>query len=270
MGNTHHMISPRSRIAVILASVIVAASADLAAVDRTAAHRLSVVRLKFGTDEKEAWISAINNDRIDLISLMADQYDPEQFLAVTAGNGKSALMSACKQGNLELVKSLVAAGADVNEQTQTQGTPFMFAVLGGNLNIAMWLQEQTADIHAKGSNGWSALTIAAAKGYVDILRWLIDAGADAQVRDVYRFTPLLRAVDNGHLDAAALILSLPQTDVNARDEYDNTALHHAVSAKDIPMINLLLKHGADHSLENRDRLSPYAMNQEVQYLFDSK
>ncbi len=38
-------------------------------------------------------------------------------------------------------------------------------------------------------------------------------GADAQVRDVYRFTPLLRAVDNGYEKTAALLLSLPETEL---------------------------------------------------------
>lgn len=230
-------------------------------------HRLSVVRLKFGSDEKATWISAINHDRLDQISLMTDQYEPNQFLSVTTENGKSALMSACKEGSLELVTSLVGAGADVNEKTLTQGTPFMFAVLGGHLSIAMWLKEQDADINVAGSNGWTALTIAAAKGYVDILRWLIDEGLDPQARDVYRFTPLMRAVDNGFVEAAALLLTLSQTDVNARDEYENTALHHAVSANNIPMVSLLLEHGADHLLKNRDGLSPYAMNEHLRYLF---
>lgn len=262
------MISPGSRLAILFASLIVSASGNLMAVDRPAAHRLSIVRLKFGESEKESWISAISNDKIDQLSLMVDQYDPKLFLHITAENGKSALMAACKQGRLDLVKNLVEAGADVNGQTLTQGTPFMFAVLGGHLDVARWLMEEQADIHSAGSNGWTAVTIASAKGYVDILAWLIEEGADAQVRDVYRYTPLLRAVSNGFEDVTTLLLSLPETDVNAQDEYENTSLHHAVSMKNHSMIKLLLSHGADPSLVNRAGLSPYVMAGELRHLFD--
>lgn len=262
------MISPGSRLAILFASLIVSASGNVLAVDRSASQRLSIVRLKFGDTEKSAWISAINSDSTDKLSLMFDQFAPSLFLHITAENGKSALMSACKQGSLELVVKLVEAGADVNEQTLTKGTPFMFAVLGGHLDIARWLIDQQADMHVAGSNGWTALTIAAAKGYVDILGWLIDEGADAQVRDVYRFTPLLRAVSNGFEEAAALLLALPDTDVNAQDEYENTALHHAVSNRDESMIELLMSHGADPELVNREGLSPHVMAQDLRHLFD--
>jgi ankyrin repeat protein len=257
------MISPGSHIAVIFASLIVSASGDLVATDRQFAQRLSVVRLKFGASERETWITAINNDSVERLALMVDQYDPEQFARVTGGNGKSALMVACKLGSLALAKSLVAAGADVNAQTQTQGTAFMYAVLGGNLDIARWLVDHDANIHTAGSNGWTAMTIAAAKGYTGILEWLISQGADAQVRDVYRYTPLLRAVENGFEDVAGMLLLLPDTDVNARDENDNTALHHAVAAKNESMIKLLISHAADPDIANRSGVTPNKMAQEL-------
>lgn len=164
-------------------------------------------------------------------------------------------MVAAKKGDLKLAKVLVYEGADVNEPTETQGTPFMFAIVGGQQEAAQWLLEQGADVNTVGSNGWTALTIAAAKGQVHLLQWLIGEGADAQVRDVYRFTPLLRAVENGHVEAAAVLLSLVDTDVNALDENDNTALHFAVSQGRKDLVTLLLTHQADPNLLNKEGLS---------------
>jgi ankyrin repeat protein len=43
---------------------------------------------------------------------------------------------------------------------------------------------------------------------------------------------------------------LAKTDVNAQDEYDKTALHHAVSSSNIRMIRLLLANGADSDIAN--------------------
>lgn len=245
------MIRSGSPLAIVLASIVVAASSDVVAIDRYMQPKASYVRAKLKSSEKLAWTSAISNDDSGTLMAMLAQHDPASLVPVTMSNGKSALMVASKTGNQALAEHLLNAGSNVNETTDTHGTPFMFAVLGGHLDMARWLLEQGADINTVGSNGWTALTIAAAKGNVPIMQWLIGEGADTQVRDVYRFTPLLRAVDNGFVEAAAVLLSLVETDVNARDEHDNTALHHAVSAGDEPMVSLLLEHRADPTITNR-------------------
>ena len=205
---------------------------------------------------QQRWVSAIGNDRVDTLRQMLERHQPQQLLSLTASNGKNALMVASKKGDLPLVKSLIAAGADIDERTQTNGTAFMFAVLGNRRQVAEWLLAKGADIQVIGSNGWTALTLAAAKGHTDLLQWLIDKGADTQIRDVYRYTPFMRAVENGQDAVAVLLADLPGTDVNAQDEYDNTPLHHAVSANDIAMVRLLMQHGADPQIPNRDGATP--------------
>ncbi|MFK8082436.1 MAG: ankyrin repeat domain-containing protein [Granulosicoccus sp.] len=251
------MISPSSPLAVLFASLIVSASTDGMAMERSMTPRHGYLQVKLRSSAKLSWISAISSDDAQQLSALLSENDSSLLLGITASNGKSALMVAAKKGDLKLAKSLIRAGADVNETTDTQGTPFMFAILGGHQPVAQWLITQGADINTVGSNGWTALTIAAAKGQVRLLQWLISEGAHSQVRDVYRYTPLLRAVDNGYVEAAAVLLSLVETDVNAQDEYDNTALHHAVSAGNMPMVNLLLEHHADPHIANRDGISAF-------------
>jgi len=209
----------------------------------------------------EQWASAIANDRIDTLERMLDAHienknDPLKLLRAVAPNGKSALMVASKQGELALVKRMVELGANVNELTQTGGTPLMFAVLGNHVTLARWLHKSGANINAKGSNGWSAATIAGAKGQTDMLRWLISADADINSPDVYRFTPLMRAVDNQHTNAIQVLLLLGKAGVNFKDESDNTALHFAVANQQSDVIKLLLQHGADPSQANRDGITP--------------
>jgi len=209
----------------------------------------------------EEWSSAIANDRVETLGHMLDQRldnngDVLELLRKVAPNGKSALMVASKQGELALARRMVELGADVNEVTITGGTPFMFAVLGNHLILARWLHQSGANINAQGSNGWSAATIAGAKGQTDMLRWLISAGADVDSPDVYRFTPLMRAVDNRHTEAVQILLLQGHAGVNFKDESDNTALHFAVANKQSDVIKLLLNHGADPLLANRDGITP--------------
>lgn len=249
------MVNPRSRIAILFASLVVSACNSAYAVDKSSAHKFSVVRQRPDAEAMQAWASAIGNDHTQQLALLRDQHKLSELLKIKAPNGKSALMVASKQGDLPLAKSLLAGGADVHEVTVTNGTAFMFAVLGNQRHMMEWLYEQGADINVVGSNGWTALTIAAAKGNLDLLRWLLDKKVNAQVRDVYRYTPLLRAVDNGYVEAARMLLDLPDTDISAQDEYDNTALHHAVADADRGMVELLLSYGADPSILNRDGVS---------------
>jgi ankyrin repeat protein len=253
------MINSRALLALLLVALISAANGHALAMEGATSQPLNVARLTLGLAERQTWIRAISNDQVARLRLMFAQYDQRQLLAITASNGKNALMVASKQGDLPLVKSLVKSGARIDATTETNGTAFMFAVLGNQSSTAQWLFTQGADINVVGANGWSAIMIAAAKGHDELLQWLIQQGAYAQVRDVYRFTPLMRAVQNDHESAVRLLLSLPDTDINARDEYDNTPLHHAVSAGNPVVVRLLLDHGADRALLNRAGQSPVMM-----------
>lgn len=251
------MVNARSGITILFVSLLVSVCSGAFAADKPLAHSASVERQSPDVEALHAWASAIGNDHTQQLASLRDQHELSVLLKVKAPNGKSALMVASKQGDLPLAKSLVAGGADVHETTVTNGTAFMFAVLGNQRHMVMWLYEQGADISVVGSNGWTALTIAAAKGNLDLLQWLLDKNVNAQVRDVYRYTPLLRAVDNGYVEAARMLLDLPDTDINAQDEYDNTALHHAVADTDRAMVELLLSYGADPSIVNRDGVSAH-------------
>lgn len=228
-------------------------------------------------DLKKRWRSAISNDRSDILHSLLVQLenkhgDTAALLKTDAPNGKSALMVASKQGELHLVKLMVRFGADINEVTATGGTPFMFAVLGDHITVADWLYRRGANINARGSNGWSAATIAGAKGQTNMLEWLIESNANVDSPDVYRFTPLMRAVDNQHEDAVRALLESGRVNVNVVDESDNSALHFAVANQQVSVVRLLLNHGANPLLANRDGITPndLAKNHSgMKHLFDA-
>ncbi|MEE9320693.1 MAG: ankyrin repeat domain-containing protein [Granulosicoccus sp.] len=202
------------------------------------------------------WSKAIVGDKVPALALLWETESSAALLSVKAGNGKTALMAACKKGDQEFAMQLVKAGADINALTSTNGTALMFAVLGNRLSVAMWLQSAGADINQQGSNGWSAMIIAAALGLDEMVDWLLSVDADANAVDVYRFTPLMRAVDNGHLGAARLLLNAPGVNPDAQNEVGNTALHHAIGNNDIALVTVLLEYQADSLLANREGLTP--------------
>ncbi len=264
------MVKPGHRDAILIALLVLAVGTPAMALDEPPASTLVETRLSVDPAVRQAWLRAIGNDQAARLKRLIRLHDPAELLAITANNGKSALMVAGKVGDLPLVTSLVGAGARIDETTQTNGTALMFAVLGNQRAVAEWLVARGADIHVIGSNGWTALTIAAAKGHLALLQWLVELGADAQGRDVYRYTPLMRAVENNHESVVSVLLSLPDTDVNVQDESDNTSLHHAVSAGNVSMVQLLLEHGASATLRNRQGVTAVMLaagNPDMQSLF---
>ena len=177
--------------------------------------------------------------------------------------GKTALMLAAREGNVEAVKRLLKNGADVNIANKNGGTPIMYATLGGNLNIVKILIELGADPNAAAKNGWSALMISAAKGYSAITKQLLDNAADPNLQDVYHWSPLMRAVYEGRDEVAMLLLTDPRTDINHRGENGVTALHIATVQSDSKLVKLLLEHGADKTITDHSGRTPYEIARQM-------
>ena len=235
-------------------------------------------------DIKSRWVSAISADNVTALRALLDEADESAELNVdresdeysdtkseldplwklTASNGKSALMVACKVGDVDLAERLVELGANIKDRTITNGTAFMFAVLGDQTGMAQWLAGLGANINAQGSNGWTGVMIASAKGLDTTLSWLLSEDANAQLPDVYGFSPLMRASDNGHTEAVRLLLSVGKdpshdvaqaVDVHWQDELENTALHYAVAGNQFEIVQLLLEANARVKTKNRAGLS---------------
>ncbi len=182
----------------------------------------------------------------------ADSADPT--VDAPSGNGKSALMLAARNRQLDRVTALLDAGAKINRANNNGGTPLMYAVLGGDPRIVKLLLDHDVELNAKAENGWSAVMIAAAKGYVDVLAMLLDKGADPTLADVYSWTPLMRAGFEKRASVVKLLLEDDRVDVNRRGENGITALHLAATQGYVEIARLLVEHGADPQIkDNFDR-----------------
>ena len=172
-------------------------------------------------------------------------------------NGKTALMLAARDRDLEEVERLLQNGADVNKANDNGGTPIMYAALGGDLSIVKRLIELGADLNAVAKNGWSALMISAAKGYASIAQQLLDNAADPNLQDVYHWSPLMRAVYEDRGEVATLLLKNSRTDINHRGENGVTALHIATVKGSSHLVELLLEYGADKAITDHSGRTPY-------------
>src|SRR5438552_9225129 len=167
---------------------------------------------------------------------------PRRGPAPNDGGGLTPLVYAARSNDLESVKVLLAAGADINQVT---------------------------------GYGWSPLLVATQNRYYKLGAFLVDHGADVNLANKGAWTPLYLATDNrniesgdypvrkgdmDHLDFIKLLLD-KGANVNARlkdstetrtvftnqwlDENGATAFLRASQSGDLALMKLLLAHGVD-------------------------
>ena len=171
--------------------------------------------------------------------IIIDQWKEKVITVIRKHGGKHGTISrAAIGGDIEAVKELLAAGADVNAGNSFGSTPLHAAALNGHKEIVELLTANGASVNAKKSNGRTPLDIAADEGYKEIAELLIAAGADVNLKDKSGHTPLHSAAGRGHKEIAELLIA-KGADVNAKRDGE-TPLDWA----DDEIADLLRKHGA--------------------------
>ena len=107
----------------------------------------------------------------------------------------SSLLDAVHGGDLGAVRAAIAAGADVNADSEYAGTPLQAAASLGRPDIVELLLRSGAD-----PNAGSPLLIAVERGSLDCVRLLVDAGADPAARTEVG----IAGVGSGSVDALGL------------------------------------------------------------------
>jgi FOG: Ankyrin repeat len=125
---------------------------------------------------------------------------------------------------------------------------FAEAAMDGNLRRLQILHFAGANVNSR-SNCCMPLFLAASEGRVDVVRYLLDQGADVNAREQFGDTALTEAVFNGRL-AAAKELLFRGADANAIGA-GGTALDIAINRNHTEIAALLTHHGAKRACEIR-------------------
>jgi ankyrin repeat protein len=123
----------------------------------------------------------------------------------------------------EIIRLLLNKGADVNIQDNSGKTALMIAVKNKNMEIIKLLLKKHADIKAKDNKGRTVLIIASDKDNEEIVELLLDKGADVNIQDDSGRTALMAAVESRNVDIVKLLLK-KGSDVNAVDRNGSSSL----------------------------------------------
>ncbi|MCW3790296.1 ankyrin repeat domain-containing protein [Paenibacillus sp. LS1] len=171
------------------------------------------------------------------------------------------LFKAVEDSDTERIEQMIQAGANINAQDQSGRTAAMIATYNNDLASATLLIEAGADVNIQDDMKNNPFLYAGAEGYLDILKLTIEAGADPAITNRYGGTALIPASEHGYVDVVKELLTQTSVDVNHVNQLGWTALLEAIILNDGNVqqqetIQLLIEHGADVNIPDRDGISP--------------
>ena len=163
-------------------------------------------------------------------------------------HGDTAVHLAAGAGEVEVLKVLLAQGADVDARDGGRSTPLGIAATVAKKNVkevAEILLANGADVNARNINGGTALCSAARQGRNDLFEVLVDHGADVDGgRGSHCGAPLHMAVQGGHEGIVKRLLA-GGADLSAMDSLGQTPLCLAAGMGREGLVGLLLANGAE-------------------------
>eukprot|EP01038_Epipyxis_sp_PR26KG_P004796 gene4796-6723_t len=195
-----------------------------------------------------------------------------------------SLYKASENGELDIVKSLINGGANVN---QREGpwveTPLFVAASGGYTNIVEILINNGAEINQTNNSNLnsgrgSPLYIACRNGHADVVGILIVAGADVNQENINGWSLLYIASRYGHAEVARILIDHNNGNgvVNMENRSGETPLFIASLNGYFEVVKILLDNGADVNKSNMFSQSPlFAASSNgraemVEFLIDKK
>jgi ankyrin repeat protein len=165
--------------------------------------------------------------------------------------GRTPLMIACAEGdedgNVICVLELTSHGANVNMHDSQQCTALILASKRGHVRCVQELLDTDGiqnSVNATNMDGKTALHLAVLYNHIHVVALLIEYNADVNARTPNRCTPLMLAVVKNYLVCAQLLFSAVDIDLNATNNYGQSALCCAAYNGHARMLALLIKHKA--------------------------
>ena len=155
---------------------------------------------------------------------------------------------AAEHGNVDMVRLLIDAGADINEREQEdQFTALSVAVQQEHKEVVILLLNSGANPNLEDENGSTPLDWSSLGKNLEIARLLLQSGAKVNPKNGAKFLHWIVGQEGEDLEKVELIplFLAAGSNVNSRNSEGYTALHTAAMCSNVEIVRALLAAGAD-------------------------
>ena len=213
--------------------------------------------------------------RLELINELLTNNGQSLHIDSRDNTGQSALMKACELGKEDIVKYLLQKGASVTTQDLQDKTSLHYACEKGHENVVKILLEHNVEINVQDKYTGSELCFLIRGKDQDQLAWYY---VEVRRNVVEKF---LRKTKQGQVDPAQygtvvksgfganpdvrIVQSIgamfaDRRNVNTNSENrDMTPLHLATLKQHPKIVKMLIEHGADVNVKEKNGLTPYML-----------
>ncbi|KAF9072326.1 hypothetical protein BDP27DRAFT_1320730 [Rhodocollybia butyracea] len=164
---------------------------------------------------------------------------------------------AAQRGDLSLLQSLLAQGAQATDRDSQNITALHWASINAHLHVCRDLLERGAEVDARGGDlDATPMQWAARNGYLYVVKLLLEWGADPTLRDGQGYNTLHLITHSSAVMPLLYLLQQRKVEVDSADLQGHTSLMWAAYQGDAVSVDVLLKYGADVATKDEGGLTP--------------
>lgn len=205
----------------------------------------------FRTDKNEALKKELFKEIIDeskVLKYIKDGADIKQIDV----HGRTLLFELSKKKKVESMKILLAHGADINHEDKYGKTIVNEAINKEDTVMLKFLLSQGASVNSLNKSGRTLLQDVAIEGNHRIFRILLNFNPDLTIKDRYGRTVLFDAVLGGNLDVVKDVLDRTPI-ANIVDNNGQSVIFEAVLSENTQIPKYLIEQGLDVTLSDNNR-----------------
>jgi len=202
---------------------------------------------------------AVRCEHVGVVSVLCAAHRKENTsLDVFDVDGASPLHVASRNGNIEIARLLLDAGATPDIVDSTNATPLLLACRTGFVNFVGLLLKKDANPRIEDENGVSPIMAAAQNGNDKLVEMLLEKLTDEDLAVAEPQDPHLLhlASERGHLAVVQVLLRNNSGQVHDKDAAGRTPLHLASAAGHLQVVHELLRYKANPVSGDNDGATP--------------
>lgn len=178
--------------------------------------------------------------------------DSDDEIEFTSSFSSKTLVKAASNGNIAVVRSLLAIGVNVDDQDESGKTSLIYAAKIGHVDMVDILLKAGAKLGIQDRYKRTALVYAVQLQRYEVAHRLVSEGIDVNIKDSGGRAALYYAVSDHRIDLISHLIE-NGANVNTMDGYNRTVLWHAVQKDFSDIVKILVDNNADADTVDANR-----------------